>query len=150
MSRELEGLVETSSNLGVVNREQDHLIFSSLLRSSSEESLEALRQRFILLKAAFNLDLAFEHPYPAWPYNKDSLLNKMAHQVYQETFGEAATDLAIHAGLECGILLQKKPMLDIISIGPNTYLIHTPREHVSIPSVLKLRVFVEKLLQALG
>lgn len=150
MNRELEGLVETSSNLGVVSREQDHLIFSSLLRSSSEESLEALRQRFILLKAAFNLDLAFEHPYPAWPYNKDSLLNKMAHQVYQETFGEAATDLAIHAGLECGILLQKKPMLDIISIGPNTYLIHTPREHVSIPSVLKLRVFVEKLLQALG
>ena len=95
---------------GIVAREQDRLVLSSLLRSSREESLEALRQRFDLLKAAFNLDLVYEHPYPAWPYKKDSLLNKTAHQVYQETFGEAATDLAIHAGLECGILLQKKPI----------------------------------------
>lgn len=150
MSQELEGLVETSNNLGVVAREDGALVFSSLLRSSRPDALEDLRNRFTLLKSAFGVELLFEHPYPAWPIRKDSPLRRAAHQAYRETFGKEASDLAIHAGLECGIFLEKKPMLDIVSIGPDTDMIHTAEEHVSVPSVLRLRTYLVRLLAALG
>ena len=75
--------------------------------------------------------------YPEWAYNGDSKIRELCKKVYKEKYGEEAEIIAIHAGIECGIFLEKIPGLDAISLGPDMYDVHTPDEHLSIPSTIK-------------
>jgi dipeptidase D len=75
--------------------------------------------------------------YPEWAYNADTKKRELCKTVYKEKYGEEAEIIAIHAGIECGIFLEKISGLDAISLGPDMYDVHTPDEHLSIPSTIK-------------
>lgn len=147
MSPDLDGLVETSSNPGVIktNKANVKIVVSS--RSSVEKSLDGVISNMDSL-AEFTRVSRVSHRdrYPGWEFTKDSSLQRIYANVYKELFGEEPKVYAIHAGLECGILKSAVPGLDIISTGPNAYNIHTPDESLSVSSVQKVYALLVKLL----
>lgn len=149
MSADLPELVETSSNTGILEWENGvlHLVIS--LRSSKEEGLAGLERRFLKAAEGMPAALSFGNRYPAWPFRKESRLREAYFQAYRETTGKEPRSAAIHAGLECGFFLQKNPMLDIISIGPDILDIHTCQERASLESIRNcyrtLKCLLEKL-----
>lgn len=136
MSRELEGLVETSTNLASVKMAADNKIIVTTSQRSSVDSrkwdianqVEAL---FLLAGATV------EHGegYPGWQPNMDSPIMKIARDAYSELYGITPAIKAIHAGLECGLFLQKFPHLDMVSFGPTLQGVHSPSERMHIPAV---------------
>lgn len=149
MSEEIPQLVETSANVGKVIQEKDILKITTSLRSSKDENLDSLVEMFNQLKTAFNLQFTTEYSYPGWAYDKNSVLKEIAKEVYNNLFNEKLEEIAIHAGLECGFLKNKKADLDIISFGPNINMIHTTDESVDINSVRKVYSFLNTLLNSL-
>lgn len=135
MSMDLPGLVESSLNLGIVRTEGDQVVFSWAIRSS-KKSLKYLMSDQLQYMAEF---LGGEYKatgeYPHWSYRAESKIRDLVAEVYRELFGKDASIEAIHAGLECGLISEKMPDLDIIAIGPDSIDIHTPDEHLNIPSV---------------
>ena len=87
--------------------------------------------------------------YPAWEYKKDSVLRDTMVQVYSRMFGKQPEVVAIHAGLECGLLSEKLPGLDCVSIGPEMHDIHTSRERLGIASTARMWEFIKAVLKAL-
>lgn len=149
MSEELPLLVETSANVGKLMQDKNMLKITTSLRSSKAESIDSLIEMFNQLKTAFNLQFSTEYSYPGWNYDKNSVLKEIAKEVYNNLFNEKLEEIAIHAGLECGFLKNKKADLDIISFGPNINSIHTPDESVDINSVRKVYSFLTTLLNSL-
>lgn len=145
-STALPGLVETSTNLGIVETTSTTVRFTASLRSSNPGNLKLLEERFRLLQAPFGLTIDFQHPYPSWPLKANTPLQQAALVSWKEITGKDARLAAVHAGLECGFFSTKKPMLDIISIGPDAFDIHTPKERVSITSVRKGYLYLLDLL----
>lgn len=136
MSRDLEGLVETSTNLASVKMKGDNEILVTTSQRSSVESrkwdianqVEAL---FTLAGAA----VSHGDGYPGWAPNMDSQIMKIASEAYEELYGVRPAIKAIHAGLECGLFLQKYPHLDMVSFGPTLQGVHSPSERMFIPAV---------------
>ena len=87
--------------------------------------------------------------YPAWEYKKESKLREIFAEVFKQEYGKEPKMEAIHAGLECGLISEKMPGLDIVSIGPEMHDIHTPKERLSVESTIRVYKFLEKLLEAL-
>ncbi len=143
MSRELEGLVETSTNLASVKMLDDNKIVVTTSQRSSVDSrkwdiayqVEAL---FLLAGA----EVQHGEGYPGWQPNMDSPIMKIARDAYKELYGITPAIKAIHAGLECGLFLQKFPHLDMVSFGPTLQGVHSPSERMHIPAVEK---FYEQL-----
>ncbi len=135
MSRELPGLVETSSNLAIVKSDNGNVTIKCLLRSSVDTSKDALAAN---IGAAFELagaKVVFDGAYPGWKPNADSAILKVAREEYKKNYGKDAVITAVHAGLECGILGAKYPNWDMISFGPTLQYPHSPDERVFINSV---------------
>lgn len=134
MSMDIAGLVESSTNLGVVTTSNSEISFESAVRSS----VKSLKAHIISLgkKVAdtLNADFNVSSDYPEWEYNPDSELRRIFERVYKENYGKEPEIIAIHAGVECGLFSEKLPGLDMISFGPNIYDVHTPDEHLSISS----------------
>lgn len=136
MSHDLEGLVETSTNLASVKMQPDSTILVTTSQRSSVESrkldianqLEAL---FLLAGAK----VTHGDGYPGWAPNMDSTIMKIASDAYEELYGVKPAIKAIHAGLECGLFLQKYPHLDMVSFGPTLRDVHSPSERMYIPAV---------------
>ena len=148
MSQDIEGLVQTSLNLGIVNSgEEVKFVFS--VRSSVNDEKVALLARLKEL-ADFN-DAGYSQmgDYPAWEYRADSPLRDLAVSTYEKMFGAAPQVVAIHAGLECGLLSEKLPGLDCISFGPQMHDIHTSREKLEIKSVERTWNFLLEMLKNL-
>jgi len=148
MSQDIEGLVQTSLNLGIVNSgEEVKFVFS--VRSSVNDEKVALLARLKEL-ADFN-DAGYSQmgDYPAWEYRADSPLRDLAVSTYEKMFGTAPQVVAIHAGLECGLLSEKLPGLDCISFGPQMHDIHTSREKLEIKSVERTWNFLLEMLKNL-
>ena len=148
MSQDIEGLVQTSLNLGIVNSgEEVKFVFS--VRSSVNDEKVALLARLKEL-ADFN-DAGYSQmgDYPAWEYRADSPLRDLAVSTYEKMFGAAPQVVAIHAGLECGLLSEKLPGLDCISFGPQMHDIHTSREKLEIKSVERTWHFLLEMLKNL-
>ena len=95
----------------------------------------------------YNADYSEVGDYPAWEYKKDSRLRETMVEVYQQMYGKAPEVVAIHAGLECGILSDKLPGLDCVSIGPNMKDIHTSREKLDITSTRRTWEFLLEILK---
>lgn len=150
MDKDLSKLVETSANLGVIEWHKSEISFLSSLRSSKDEALSHLKDQYLSIDGKFQTFTEFLHPYPAWPFQKNSPLQKKVLEIYQEFSGKEGRLSAIHAGLECGYFIQKKPMLDIISIGPSINHIHTPMENASVSSVRRVFHFLRVLLKELA
>ena len=135
MSQDIEGLVETSSNLAAVSMDTPGEIVVKTNQRSSVES----EKKFIADKVEASLRLAgaevtHSDPYPGWTPNMDSHILKVTVESYKRLFGVDPEVLAIHAGLECGLFLTKFPDLDMISIGPTLRGVHTPGEKLDIES----------------
>jgi dipeptidase D len=144
MSHGMEGLVETSVNLGVVKTEGNAVTLTFAPRSSVESKQDETEARIRLLGEAFSCNVRSYNRYPGWRYNPDSAARTLLQEVYRDLFGGEIKVEAIHAGLECGILLSKAPHLDVIATGAETHDVHTPDEWLLLPSVER----VWKLLTA--
>ena len=149
MSRDIEGLVETSLNLGIVKVTGDTLELTFSVRSSVGRDKEYLTT--ILRGIAENYGAVYfqKGDYPAWEYRKDSPLRDLMVKVYEEQYGKEPEVVAIHAGLECGLLAGKLPGLDSVSFGPNLSEIHTTRESMSVSSVARTWKYLLTILERL-
>lgn len=136
MSRELEGLVETSTNLASVKMKPDNKILVTTSQRSSVNSRKwDIAQQ---VEAVFQLAGAkVEHGegYPGWKPNMQSPIMAIARDAYKELYGITPAIKAIHAGLECGLILEKYPDLDMVSFGPTLQDVHSPSERMHIPAV---------------
>lgn len=145
-SMAMPGLVETSSNLGILSLGKEALSAVSSVRSSVSTRKEELREQLTCLAEFLGGETEVSGDYPAWEYRADSPMRAAISKVYEELFGEKPVFEAIHAGLECGILSGKMEGLDCVSFGPDNFDIHTPMERLSISSTEKVwRLLVEFL-----
>lgn len=141
------GFVETSLNLGVLKLTEEGLEADYALRSSIEQSKLFLRDRVDMITRAFGGHCEFSGDYPGWEYKANSPLRDKMIRVYEKCYGSAPEVTAIHAGLECGILLQKKKDLDCISFGPDIYDIHTTKERMPVDSVKRTWEYLLAVLE---
>jgi dipeptidase D len=147
MSPSIEDLVETSNNIAKVTVKNGSIKIECLTRSSVESSKEDLSNA---LKAVFELggfEVSFSGAYPGWAPNMDSPILKVLDGLYEKMHGEKAHVAACHAGLECGILGQNYPKMDMISFGPTIKGAHSPDERASISSSQKYWEFVLEILK---
>ena len=148
-SKDIPGLVQTSLNLGVTDMEKDVLKLTFAVRSSvNQEKVELLDQLKELARLQ-GCSYSDTGNYPAWEYVKDSALRDTMVDVYSRMFGDKPQVVAIHAGLECGILSDKLPGLECVSIGPQMHDIHTSRERLEIASTKRTWEFLLETLKAL-
>ena len=148
-SQDIEGLVQTSLNLGVVDLSADELKLCFAVRSSVNQEKRDLLDKLRDLAAFNDAGCTEMGDYPAWEYRKDSPLRDNMVRIYAEMFGKAPQVLAIHAGLECGILSDKLPGLDCVSVGPQMHDIHTSREKLEIESTQRTWKFLLEVLKSL-
>ena len=147
MSPELEGMVQTSLNLGILATEETSLRASFCVRSSVDSQREMLKDRLTCLMEELGGTVEFAGDYTGWQYREDSPLRDRMVEVFREQYGKEPKIEAIHAGLECGVFAGKLPGLDCVSIGPDLFEIHTPRERLSISSVQRIWDFVVEVLK---
>jgi len=150
VSKDIEGLVESSSNLGVVKTENDVMSFESAVRSSVATLRENLNNKTKMLCDTVNANFENTDGYPAWEYAKNSKLEELCVDVYEKSTGKKPVITALHAGLECGLLLDKMPGCEAISMGPDMFEVHTPNEHLSIPSVKNVYEFLLTVLKSMN
>lgn len=148
MSQDIKGLVETSTNLASINMVGNSTIEVGTSQRSSVES----GKQFVanMVSSVFELagaKVVHSDGYPAWQPNTDSPILKLALDEYEKLFNQKAQIKAIHAGLECGLILDKYPGLDIISIGPDMLDIHSPDERLKISSVGQFWEFLVKIIE---
>jgi len=149
MEPDLPGQVRTSLNMGVVRLENGALRAAFCVRSSSGAEKEQLFDRLRALAQANGADYGQHGEYPAWEYRKDSPLRDVMADVFEKQYGKAPVIETIHAGLECGLLSEKMPGLDAVSIGPDLVEIHSTRERMSIASVQRTWAFLLEVLARL-
>lgn len=147
MSGEIEGLVETSMNPGILCLKEDVCRIVASIRSSVGSAKEALTEKVRYLTEFLGGTCVSEGDYPAWEYKKDSVLREIMADTYEEVFGEKPEVKAIHAGLECGLFYEKIPNLDCVSFGPNMSDIHTTEETLSISSTERMWKYLLKVLE---
>jgi dipeptidase D len=135
MSPDIAGLVQTSTNLGIVETTDDSVLVTFLTRSAIDASRRALAARIAATCALAGFEAREEGGYPGWKPEPGSSLVKLVDRVHAEAFGRPMVVKAIHAGLECGLIGEKYPGVEMASIGPDIRDAHTPDEHASIPSV---------------
>lgn len=146
MSKDIPGLVQTSSNLGIIRTEDTKTVITFSLRSSVDAQKQALHSEIENLAKSCNAKLYAFGDYPAWEYKKNSRLQVLCKSVYYRQYGKEPEIVAIHAGLECGIFCSKLKGLDCISFGPNLLDIHTSKERMEIASVGRIYQFLIHLL----
>ena len=147
-SEDIPGLVQTSLNLGIANL-QDELTLTFAVRSSVNQEKEDLLKKLQELAQFHGGSYSQMGDYPAWEYKKDSRLRDTMVRVYTRMYGKAPEVVAIHAGLECGLLSEKLPGLDCVSLGPQMQDIHTSRERLNIASVQRTWEYLQEVLKAL-
>ncbi|MBE5900690.1 MAG: aminoacyl-histidine dipeptidase [Lachnospiraceae bacterium] len=134
MSTDIEGLVETSCNLGIVDLQETNFHVCSSIRSSVATRKYEVLDRIVFLGEFIGATVEKTDDYPAWEYNANSVVREKIAGVYRDLFNTEPQIQAIHAGLECGYFNEKMPTLDAVSFGPANFDIHTPQERLSISS----------------
>lgn len=149
MSADVEGLVQTSLNLGILKTEEDEVSFSFAVRSSVETEKEELVNRISCLVTELGGTVSCMGEYPAWEYRQDSPLRDRMVEVFEEQYGRKPVVQAIHAGVECGLFAGKLPGLDCVSFGPDMKDIHTPKESMDVESVQRTWNYTLEVLRRL-
>lgn len=147
MSADIEGLVETSLNVGILNLQEAKMTASSAIRSSIESAKKYLIDQVATVTELAGGNVSIYGEYPGWQFNPDSKLRATMIEVYKEMFNEEPKVEALHAGLECGIMISKIPGLDCVSFGPNIYDIHTTEERLSISSTERMWNYILEILK---
>ncbi|MCD7708995.1 MAG: beta-Ala-His dipeptidase [Clostridiales bacterium] len=140
-------LVETSSNLGIMELRDDNFFAVNSVRSNVASRRDEVQGRIETLADMFGGSVTAEGAYPAWERVTDSPLCEKIAAIYEKTNGEKPIFTVIHAGLECGILSEKIKSLDCVSFGPENLEIHTPNERLNIESVGRVWDFIVSLLE---
>ncbi|MBM6838413.1 M20/M25/M40 family metallo-hydrolase, partial [Clostridium saudiense] len=146
-STEIDGLVESSTNLGVLSTGEDYVEFDSAVRSSVPSLKKEIESRIKTITEILGAEFSSKSDYPGWEYNPNSKMREICQKVYKDMTGKEAKIVAIHAGVECGLFNEKLGNLDMISFGPNLYDVHTPQEHMSITSVKNTWDYLLKVLE---
>ncbi|EFI41895.1 aminoacyl-histidine dipeptidase [Peptoniphilus sp. oral taxon 386] len=149
MSKDIEGLVETSLNNAVLFEKDNKIVYTTSVRSSTESELERVLDVLKISAKRCNAKTIESNRYPAWQFEEESILRDISIKTYEELFCSKATYSAIHAGLECGLLKKVLPNCDMISFGPEMHDVHSPKERVSISSTERMWKFTLKLLENL-
>lgn len=149
MSTTLEGLPESSMNIGVITCFEDKVEIVASIRSAVVSKKIEIMERVSLLIGELEGKVQFRGDYPAWEHNPNSKLKEKCIEIYKKLTGEEPKIDIIHAGLECGLLAEKLPDMDLISFGPNIYHPHSPNETVSISSVDRVWEFLLCLIKEL-
>jgi len=150
MSYDIPGLVETSNNLATISTGGDEIVIGLSTRSSIASALKALRERIRSTAELAGASVEENEPYPGWKPNLESKLLAVVKAVHLREFGAEPQMKAIHAGLECGIIGEKFPGMDMISIGPWIEHPHSPDERVNMPSVEKFWKLLKAVLAELA
>jgi dipeptidase D len=148
MSYDISGLVETSTNLATVILDGNSAIMGLSSRSSIASALQDFRDRIHAIANLSGATVSEETPYPGWKPNLDSKLLKQSKKIFKDMYGKDPTVAAIHAGLECGIIGEKFPGMDMISIGPTIKYPHSPEEQVHVSTVSKFYDFTLKIIES--
>lgn len=149
MSRDIEGLVETSLNLGIMKIKDKAFYISLSVRSSKSAEKNKLIKSLEEISRKYNAYFSVYGDYPAWEYRKSSPLRDKMIEVFKDMYGREPKIEVIHAGLECGLFAEKIKDIDAVSIGPDLFDIHTPRERLSVSSVERTYNYICRVLEAL-
>ena len=147
-SKDIEGLVETSGNIGVVNIQNGKISIVESLRSSVDEKRDEIKEYNNNLANSLEYEIREDGEYPGWKYNKNSKLEKIYIQAYKKYHnGNDPIVCAIHAGVECGMIYEKLPHLDMISLGPDVKDVHTVNEKLYL---LSCKTLLNTLLEIIN
>jgi len=149
MSPDIAGLVQTSTNMGLCEPKDGAVEVNFLTRSSIDRSKHALSARIAGVAAVCGFEASHSGGYPGWKPEPGAAVVKLVDGVHRELFGKPMIVKAIHAGLECGLIGEKYPGMEMASIGPSMWDVHTPDEHVSIPSVANFWTLLTAVLAKL-
>ncbi len=147
MSSGIEGLVETSNNIGVAEQLENAVKITNAIRSSVKSKKEALNQKMAIISELVGAKNEAVADYPEWSFKVESPIRDLMKEVYKDLFKDELKVDAIHAGLECGFLKEKVGDIDMISLGPNMYDVHTPQERLSIESTARVYNFLKEVLK---
>ena len=147
MSRVIPGLPETSLNLGILSLTDDDAKLTFSVRSSVSSRKRKVIDKLCCVAEVCGAEAEVSGEYPAWEYRADSPLRERMIRVFRRQYGKDPEVVAIHAGLECGILSEKLPGLDCVSFGPDLTDIHTASERMSISSVQRVWRFLLEVLK---
>lgn len=151
MSNAVPGLIETSCNLASVKMTENSTILVTVhQRSSVDSRRDEIADRVKALFQTIGANVHFDDTYVGWAPNPNSKVLRIAEESFEHLFGEKPRVEALHAGLECGLFLEKMPNLDMISFGPTLKDIHSPSERASIPDVKKCWELVKEMLHRLS
>lgn len=149
MNNVVEGVVESSINLGIIRMYADSFEITGEIRSGFNSTGAHIKDKVRNLCELCEAQLEFFAGYPSWTYNPKSVLREKAQAAYREEFGGELKTVVLHAGIECGCLLEKMPYLDAIGMGPNCWGFHSPEERMSIKSVNSTWRLLKRLLENL-
>lgn len=135
MSADIPGLVETSTNVAVVNTAQDSIRIATSQRSSVASEIIEISHSVSSIFELAGAEVSYTDAYPGWKPNLDSPILKIAKEAYRSLYGKTPAVKAIHAGLECGIIGERVPGMDMISFGPTLEGVHSPDEKIYIDTV---------------
>lgn len=147
MSMDIPGMVETSLNLGIMFASEDTFHVSFSVRSSVGSRKQELAHKIAVLTRLLGGRCSFSGEYPAWEYKRDSVLRERMKETWKKVTGQDPQITVIHAGLECGLFMEKLPDLDCVSFGPQIDDIHTPKEKLNIHSTELVWKFILELLK---
>ncbi|MDO5755251.1 MAG: beta-Ala-His dipeptidase [Tissierellia bacterium] len=149
MTGQYSGIVETSDNFAIVETKEDEVEFVLSIRSSKKDQMDELQKSIEQILKNHGASISTEGSYEPWEFKEDSQLQEICTQVYKEMFGKEMEVTVIHAGLECAVFESKYPHLDAVSIGPNMWDVHSPKERVSLSSVDRTYDYLVELLKQL-
>ncbi len=147
MSADIEGLVETSLNVGILKTTDTEIVASTAIRSAIETAKHKVFLQVDMLTKLLGGYTETHGVYPGWQFDPDSKLRADMMRIYQKMFGKEPKVEALHAGLGCGIMISKIPGLDCVSYGPNIYDIHTTKERLSISSASRMWEYLLEILK---
>ncbi|WIV13839.1 aminoacyl-histidine dipeptidase [Proteiniborus sp. MB09-C3] len=149
MSVEIEGLVQSSTNLGVLTTTEKEVLLECAIRSSVKTLKLDIVKKMEALADLIGAKSTSESDYPAWEYRKDSYIRDIFVDSYKKMYGKEPIITAIHAGLECGLFDEKLDNVDMISLGPNMFDVHTPNERVSISSTNRVWEYLLEVIKSI-
>ena len=147
MSHDIEGLVEYSRNLGVIKTNENGIEFVFSARSSTESMIDHSQRELEMLGGLCSASVRHYSRYPGWRFEKESALREIYINAARKVLGREPVIMAIHAGLECGIIKSHINNMDMISIGPEMRDIHSPDECLDLPSCERFWLIIEEMLK---
>ena len=149
-SKDVEDLVESSGNVGIVDIQKEKSTITELIRSSDDEKKEIIKDSNNQMAQKYGYSVLENSSYPGWKYSPDSKIEKAYIESYKEVHnGEAPIVCAIHAGVECGMIYKKMPHLEMISMGPDLVDVHTVKETLYLKSCRRFLETFVKLIEKL-